>query len=268
MNHLADQPPLVAWRSQIDLAAAIASIGKSRVHAEEARRLATVLKGGKTGFGLISNEDGRWRIRDKPPLVMHDLLDDLPFRKLLGGYAESLPPERRALMERYRLRDVAFKVVGIGSVGTVCAIGLFTDADGNPLMLQLKQAQPSVLAPHAGPSAFSNQGERVVVGQRILQASSDIFLGWTQPDRLGRHFYLRVLKDHRLAAIGETMESAMHFYADLCGQTLARAHARSGDAPTIAGYVGKGRGFAGSIATFALAYAKQSARTGGFSAPR
>ena len=260
MNRLADLPPLEAWRSQIDLAAAISTIGKSRIHAEETRRLAAVLKGGKTGFGLVSRENGRWRIRDKPPAVMHGLLDDLPFRKMLDGYAQTLPLERRVLLQRYRLRDLAFKVVGIGSVGTVCAIGLFTDADGNPLLLQIKQAQPSVLAPFAGASVFANQGERVVVGQRMLQAASDIFLGWTQPDTLGRHFYVRSLKDQRLAAIGETMASAMHFYAGLCGQTLARAHARSGDAPTIAGYVGRGRGFARAIARFAVAYARQSTR--------
>ncbi len=260
MNTLADLPPLVAWRSAIDLVSALSGIDKGRVQAEENRRLAAVLRGGKTGFGLISDEGGRWRIRDKPPQVVHDLVDDLPFRGLLSGYADTLPPERRVLLQRYRLRDVAFKVVGIGSVGTVCAIGLFTDADGNPLLLQIKQAQQSVLSTYAGASAFANQGERVVVGQRMLQAASDIFLGWTQPDGLGRHFYMRALKDQRLAAIGETMEASMPFYAALCGRTLARAHARTGDAPAIAGYIGSGRGFARSIARFAVAYARQSVR--------
>ncbi|MEJ1976473.1 MAG: DUF2252 domain-containing protein [Acetobacteraceae bacterium] len=229
MNHLAGLAPLAAWSSQIDLAASIASIAKARIRSAETRRLEAVLKNEKTAFGLVVHEGSGWRIRDKPPLIHHLAAHELPTRAWLEGYAATLPPERRVLLERYRLRDVAFKVVGVGSVGTFCAIGLFTDADGYPLLLQIKEAQDSVLAPYAGPSVFTSQGERVVVGQRMLQATSDIFLGWTKPPGQDRQFYVRRLKDSRLAAVGEMMESSMGFYAELCGRTLARAHARSGD---------------------------------------
>jgi uncharacterized protein (DUF2252 family) len=260
MQKLAALPPLAAWSSRIDLASCIAAVAKSRIRQEENRRLERAVTGSKAAYGLAVQEGGVWRIRDKPPQVFH-VPDHADFVwALFAGYVGSLAPERRVLMDRYVLRDVAFKVVGIGSVGTFCAIGLFTDADGNPLMLQIKQAQDSVLAPFAGASDFSNQGERVVVGQRMLQAASDIFLGWTQPAPDGRHFYVRMLKDSRLAAVGVTMEAALGFYADLCGRTLARAHARTADPAAIAGYAGTGPAFAKAITGFAVAYAKQTVR--------
>jgi uncharacterized protein (DUF2252 family) len=260
MNQLAAMAPIASWSSRIDLGSAIAAVAKSRIRTQENRRLDAALKGSKAGYGLVVQDGGSWRIREKLPLVHHFPAHELPTRALFETYAATLAPERRVLLDRYKLRDVAFKVVGIGSVGTFCAIGLFTDADGNPLMLQIKQAQDSVLAPYAGPSAFANQGERVVVGQRMLQATTDIFLGWTQPHTDGRQFYVRRLKDSRLAAVGETMESALGFYADLCGRTLARAHARTGDAAAIAGYAGTGPSFAKAIADFGIAYAKQTTR--------
>ena len=260
MNKLAAMTPLAAWSSRVDLGSAIAAVAKTRVRAEENRRLETALRGSKAAYGLAVQQGGAWRIRDKPPLVHHLPDHEDAVRTLFNGYTASLAPERRVLMDRYALQDVAFKVVGIGSVGTFCAIGLFTDGDGHPLMLQLKEAQDSVLAPFAGPSVFAHQGERVVVGQRMLQAASDIFLGWTQPRSDGRHCYVRVLKDSRLAAVGTTMEAALGFYADLCGRTLARAHARTADAAAIAGYAGNGPAFAKAISGFATAYAKQTAR--------
>ena len=260
LQKLAVMAPLAAWSSRIDLASCIAAVAKSRIRMEENRRLERALTGSKSAYGLAVQEGGVWRIRDKSPQVFHVPEQAETVRTLFDGYTASLAPERRVLMDRYALRDVAFKVVGIGSVGTFCAIGLFTDADGHPLMLQLKQAQDSVLAPYAGASVFANQGERVVVGQRMLQVATDIFLGWTQPTEDGRQFYVRVLKDARLAAIGTTMEAALGFYADLCGRTLARAHARSADAAAIAGYTGMGPAFAKAIAGFAVAYAKQTTR--------
>ncbi len=260
MQKLAAMPPLAAWSSRVDLHSALAAVAKSRVRTAENQRLEKAVMGSKAAYGLAVREGGIWRIRDKPPQVRHISEHEDKVWALFTGYTTTLSPERRILMDRYKLRDVAFKVVGIGSVGTFCAIGLFTDADGHPLMLQIKQAQDSVLAPFAGASAFTNQGERVVVGQRMLQATSDIFLGWTQPEADGRHFYVRVLKDSRLAAIGTTMESALGFYADLCGRTLARAHARTADSAAIAGYAGAGPGFAKTITGFAVAYAKQVTR--------
>ena len=256
---LTDMAPNAAWSSRIDLKSAVAAVAKSQARAQENRRLKAALDGSKAAYGLAVRDGGVWRIRDKPPLVFRlGEQEDLAIRALLHTYTSTLAPERRALLDRYALRDVAFKVVGIGSVGTFCAIALYTDADGHPLMLQIKQAQDSVLARFAGPSQFVNQGERVVVGQRTVQAATDIFLGWTTPEADGRHFYVRILKDSRLAAAGSTMEAALGFYADLCGRTLARAHARSGDPAAISGYIGRGVGFAKSVSSFAMAYAKQS----------
>ncbi len=260
MDRLAGLPPIDAWSTRIDLGAALAKIHKARVKASETKRLMATLKSGRSGFGLIEQAGTTWRIRDKPPTVHHFAAHELATRAAFEGYAATLAPERRILLDRYRLRDVAFKVVGVGSVGTFCAIGLFTDADGHPLVLQLKEAQESVLARHAGPSAFVNQGQRVVAGQRLLQATSDIFLGWTQPPGDPRYFYVRQMKDSRLAAVGESIESALPFYAELCGRTLARGHARSGDAAAIAGYLGDGHVFDNAIAGFAMAYADQTRR--------
>src|SRR5262249_3812890 len=159
--------------------------------------------------------------------------------------------------QRYHLRDVAFKVVGVGSVGTFCAIGLFLSDDDAPLLLQIKEAQQSVLAPFAGPSDYPNHGQRVVVGQLMLQAATDLFLGWTQQPWGGRFLYVRRLKDHRLADIGARLEAALPIYAGLCGRTLARAHARSGDAIALSAYLDTDTAFDKAIAQFAVAYADQ-----------
>jgi uncharacterized protein (DUF2252 family) len=157
------------------------------------------------------------------------------------------------LLERYHLRDVAFKVVGVGSVGTFCAIGLLMSDDEAPLLLQIKEAQESVLAPYAGASEYPNHGQRVVVGQRMLQAATDIFLGWTAVPMDGRHFYVRRLKDQRLADVGARLEAALPFYAALCGRTLSRAHARAGDSAAISAYIGEGTEFDEAIVEFAMA---------------
>jgi uncharacterized protein (DUF2252 family) len=162
------------------------------------------------------------------------------------------------LVQRYHRRDVAFKTVGVGSVGTFCAVGLFVADDGSPLLLQIKEAQESVLAPFARASDYANHGERVVVGQRMMQAATDVFLGWTQSQVNGRYFYVRRLKDSRLANVGAILEEALPFYADLCGRTLARAHARAGDAVALSGYMGEDSEFDKAIAEFATAYADQT----------
>jgi uncharacterized protein (DUF2252 family) len=173
-------------------------------------------------------------------------------------YAETLQEDRRVLLHRHTLRDVAFKAVGVGSVGTFCAIGLLTAGDGSPLLLQIKEAQESVLAPFAGVSDYSNHGERVVVGQRMMQAATDVFLGWTRAPIDKRHFYVRRLKDARLADIGTQLQAALPFYASLCGRTLARAHARAGDPALVSGYVGSGTAFDEAISEFAVAYGDQT----------
>jgi uncharacterized protein (DUF2252 family) len=265
MGELAGLSPLAAWNSRIDLAAAIADIDEKKLRRRLQDRLAAAMDGAQTHFGLVTRNGAAWRIRDKPPLVHHVDAHALDASRAFDSYAKTLQEDRRVLLARYRLADIAFKVVGVGSVGTFCAIGLFAAADESPLLLQIKQAQTSVLAPFAGASAYANQGQRVVVGQRMMQAATDLFLGWTaaEPatgDRGGRFFYVRRLKDSRLAEIGAMIEEALPFYATLCGRTLARAHARAGDAAAILAYLGTGDVFDEAIADFAMAYADQTAR--------
>ena len=258
MARLALVPPLAGWSSRIDLAAAIADIDTPKLRAKLEKRLSNLLASGKNHFGLVGESDGAWRIKEKPPLVHHLSKRELHAKRAFACYAATLQEDRRVLLQRYHLRDVAFKVVGVGSVGTFCAIGLLM-SDGNaPLLLQIKEAQASVLEPFAGKSDYANHGQRVVVGQRIMQAASDIFLGWTVEPVDGRCFYVRRLKDSPLADIGSRIAKSLPFYAELCGRTLARAHARSGDAVAIAGYMGDGTGFERAIAAFAMTYADQT----------
>ncbi len=207
--------------------------------------------------------EGTPRIKDNPPLIYHpDETEDPEFREVITAnfarYRESLPPERRILYDRYELADVAIKVVGVGSVGTLCAIGLFFSSEGDALFLQVKQVAQSVLEPYVGRSPFKTDGERVVVGQRLMQAASDLFLGHMVGVRR-RHFYVRQLRDVKVRPMVELFTPAnMADYARRCGIALARAHARSGDAATISGYIGKGGVFSDAIASFSTAYADQN----------
>jgi uncharacterized protein (DUF2252 family) len=210
---------------------------------------------------LAEARDGKFVIKDAPPLIVHHPHIDASRENLeygLAGYRETLPPERRVLVDRYRLIDFALKVVGVGSVGTLCAIALMMAADDDPLFLQIKQAGPSVLEAHAGKSKYANHGQRVVVGQHMMQAASDIFLGWTHSQG-GRHFYIRQLRDMKIKPLVELYDPTTLFdYATLCGWTLARAHARSGDPAMMAGYMGKSDVFDKAIASFSKAYADQA----------
>ena len=257
IDTLAALPPLDAWRSRIDLERAIEDIGDRAVRRRERQTLAAVVEASQGAWRHLVATDGRLRLPERPPAVFRLGDQESVAHTAFAAYLDSLAEERRVLVERYRLRDVAFKAVGVGSVGTFCALGLFATADGQTLILQLKQAGPSVLSPYAGASTYPNQGQRVVVGQRMLQASVDVFLGWAEAG--GMQFYVRQLKDSRLAAIGARIEGdALRFYAALCGRTLARAHARSGDAARIAGYLGDGDAFDHAIGQFAWAYARQA----------
>ncbi len=258
MAEFARLPPLQAWNQRVDLARAVAAIDQIKLRNTVEKRLARVLESGASQFNLLEEKDGHLRIRDKRPLVYHLDMHALPARKALSSYAETLQEDRRVLLQRYSLRDVAFKAVGVGSVGTFCAIGLLTAGDGSPLLLQIKEARESVLAPFAGSSDYSNHGERVVVGQRLMQAATDMFLGWIPSLIDKRHFYVRRLKDSRLADIGSLLQAALPFYAALCGQTLARAHARAGDPALVSGYAGNGTDLDEAISEFAFAYAKQT----------
>ncbi len=260
MAELAPLPPLEAWSRRIDLTHAIAGIDSAKLRETLKARLAKILQSAARHYGLVEKHDGAFRIREKLPLVRHLKKHELHARKALPSYAGTLQEDRLVLLQRYALHDVAFKTVGVGSVGTFCAIALLISGGGAPLLLQIKEAQQSVLAPFAGASEYANQGQRVVLGQRMLQAATDIFLGWTQSTIQDRHFYVRRLKDGRLADIGTRLATTLPFYAKLCGRTLARAHARAGDAAIIAGYLGHGTAFDDAIGEFALAYAEQTER--------
>jgi uncharacterized protein (DUF2252 family) len=202
---------------------------------------------------------GRHRIVDQPPVLFHVAEPDFTERveEGLADYRSTLSDDRRVLLDRYRLEDCALKVVGIGSVGTRCYIGLMFSEDGHPLILQFKEALRSVLEPYAGKSAYANQGQRVVAGQRLMQSSSDIFLGWVR-GRRGYDFYVRQLRDMKMSMPVDGFSPVqLKLYARMCGWTLARAHAKSGDAATISGYLGKSDVFDRALGKFALAYADQ-----------
>jgi len=219
--------------------------------------------------------DGTRRIISEPPLIvpideltpgvpaqeMHDALD-----QLLAKYRGTLETDRRHLLEQFRVVDLARKVVGVGSVGTRCWIALLVGRDhDDPLFLQVKEAQESVLERFVGKGAYANQGERVVTGQRLTQAASDIFLGWIRSDAgvdgVARDFYFRQLRDMKGSADPETMTpQGLTDYGRLCGSTLARGHARSGDRIAIASYLGKSTAFDRAMAAFAEKYADQNER--------
>jgi len=218
--------------------------------------------------------DGRPRIIADPPLIVpvDQLIPDEMDRKsfeaviadLIGGYRRTLETDRRYLLEQYEFCDMAHKVVGVGSVGTRCWIVLMLGRDNkDPLFLQVKEAQDSVLCRYVGSSKYSNQGQRVVAGQRLMQAASDIFLGWQRitntPDGKARDFYIRQLRDWKFSLDIESMvPRGMRIYARLCGWTLARAHARSGDRIAIASYLGGSDTFDQAITEFAGTYADQN----------
>ena len=218
--------------------------------------------------------DGKRRITGDPPLIVpiEDVASSIEpaeleefLRGVIRSYRRTLSPDRRRLLERYRYTHAARKVVGVGSVGARAWIVLMLGRDEtDPLFLQLKEAQASVLEPFLGKSTFNHHGQRVVEGQRLTQAASDIMLGWIRlddVDGVSRDFYMRQLWDGKGSAIVETMNpKAMTAYAQLCGHTLAKAHARSGDAIAIASYLGGGDSFDRALASFAEAYADQNER--------
>jgi uncharacterized protein (DUF2252 family) len=211
---------------------------------------------------LATLSGNQLRIVDNPPLVSHVVDPNVSetLRRLLRGYGVSLQEDRRTLLERYRLVDFALKVVGVGSVGTRCYILLLDGSHTeDPLFLQIKEAQPSVLEAHVGASQYAQHGQRVVHGQRLMQSVSDIFLGWTSEG--GHDYYVRQLRDMKGTADLEAMNgSELVDYAEVCGWVLARAHARSGDAAVLSGYLGKNDVFDEAIADFAHAYADQTER--------
>jgi uncharacterized protein (DUF2252 family) len=208
---------------------------------------------------------GQVAIRDVPPLIFHPEVSRAPhFKAALGQmfaeYRQTLADDRRVLLDRYHFVDAAIKVVGIGSVGRRCWIALMMSVTNDPLFLQFKEAVASVLEPYAGKSVYLHHGERAVMGQRLMQPASDLFLGWMTAPR-GRHFYVRQLRDAKIKPMVETFDAELlTIYAEACGTVLARAHAKSGDAAMISGYVGKSDELDEAMAQFAIAYADQAER--------
>jgi uncharacterized protein (DUF2252 family) len=278
MRDFASLRNLDVWYARLDVESAMAE-----VEAEDPKGAKRVRKGvakARAKDSLRALEkltqliDGERRFRSEPPLLVPgeelaeaegggDAAEAL--EPVLAAYRDSLPADRRNLLDGYSFRQIARKVVGVGSVGTRAWVLLLTGADdGDPLFLQAKEAEASVLEPYAGASRFRNHGRRVVEGQRLMQAASDIFLGWCPavgPDGQRRDFYVRQLWDwKRSAEIERLTARSLEVYARVCGWTLARAHSRSGDRFAIAAYLGTGDAFDRAIANFSEAYADQNER--------
>jgi uncharacterized protein (DUF2252 family) len=211
---------------------------------------------------LVVSVKGELKIKEERPLIfpVHDLGSEKSICSVLDSYRSSLPPHRRPLLDHYHLVDLAYRVVGVGSVGTRCLVALLLgDAPDDPLILQIKEANRSVLEPFVRRCSFENQGDRVVQGQRLIQAASDLLLG--SKSRGGHDFYVRQLKDMKgTLNLEELPPEIIQWFGDLCGRTLAQAHARTGDFCRIAGYLGKSDQFDRAIADFAEAYADQVER--------
>jgi uncharacterized protein (DUF2252 family) len=268
LRDYADMRVLDVWYSRLDDKTLIATAPSVKAR-EYREQIAAKARASVTEYlfpkitGLV---DGHRRIADSPPLVYHlpDQRDfELRLQALLAAYHQTLPAHLRRLFDHYQYEDFAFKVVGVGSVGTRCFILLFLADSDDPLLLQVKEARPSVLEPYAGPSEFSHRGQRVVVGQRLMQSASDMFLGWmTGID--GTHYYVRQLRDMKFSVPLEGMKAdVLARYAAICGWVLARAHAKGGDAAMISGYLGRKGTFDQALGQFALAYADQTERDHG-----
>ncbi len=280
MREFAAQPFLDVWYAHLDIEPALAQF-RSQVNAKRYKLAEKLLAKAHTQDSmkavgkLTAMVDGQRRIISDPPLIVPieevfagvqaDAIYQL-LRTVLGKYRRTLQSDRRHLLEQFAMMQVARKVVGVGSVGTRAWVLLMDAADGvEPLFLQAKEAQPSVLADYAGRSQYANQGERVVAGQHLMQAQSDIFLGWARVpnpvDGLDRDYYVRQLRDWKFSVPIEAMlPTGMEIYARLCGWTLARAHARSGDRVALAAYLGGSAKFDQAIADFAETYADQNER--------
>ena len=280
MTGFAAMNNLEVWYAHLDIEETIAQLG-SQITAKAVKRTEKTIAKARTrdsmsAFSKLTHEvDGQARIVADPPLIVPiaDLAQGSEraemfeaLHELVRSYRASLSQDLRVLLEQYQLTDFARKVVGVGSVGTRAWVALLIGVDGrDPLLLQMKEAEESVLEGYLARSRYKNHGERVVTGQRLMQASSDIFLGWLHVksglDDQPRDFYGRQLKDWKGSAEVERMQpKGMSAYGRLCGWTLARAHARSGDRIAIAAYLGSGSSFDRAIVEFSAAYAEQNAR--------
>jgi len=270
-KHLAEfseMRTLQVWYARIDNEAYRTTLPNKVAIAGVRKRLQKVLSRDvmEEDFPKLAEANGKKpRIRDNPPLIYHSQrsqekgFQDLVMEAFLQ-YRASLRGEQRALLDRYVMKDIAMKVVGVGSVGTRCGIMLLMAYDEDPLFLQVKEARVSVLEPYLQRTIYQNQGQRVVEGQRLMQSASDIFLGWTEGKK-GLQFYVRQLRDIKIKPQVEVYQpDRMEGYAKACGWALARAHAKAGDAALISGYIGKSENFDEAMADFGEAYADQNER--------
>src|SRR5208282_3102319 len=268
MAEFARMNELDVWYSRFDIEKAIAEL-KDRKWAK--RIQARIRKAQEESAEHIqpvmtTQKDGKMTIKDQPPVIFHlrDYADKKQLRtttQAFSTYRESLSEDRRNLLDRFQLVDLAFKAVGIGSVGTMCGVALFMASQNDSLFLQIKQANASVLEPYAGKSQYNHHGQRVVMGQRLMQAASDIFLGWGTMKIRNLHCYVRQLRDWKIKPLVETFDEDQFMrYAQVTGWTLARAHARSGKAPEIRGYLGKKDVFDDAMVKFATDYTDQTER--------
>lgn len=265
VERLAGMTELEVWYEHIEISDAVAGFagivppGRLARGIEKARHRSSTQVLGK----LTEVVDGERRIRHQPPILV-PFTDPSWFeigQRVLDGYATTLDGARQVLLSRYGLVDFALKVVGVGSVGTRCLIALMSGRDDDDvLFLQIKEAETSVLAAHAGPGRHQHQGERVVEGQRLMQAASDPFLGWTSGP-FGRHYYVRQLRDMKGSVDVDRLPPAgLVAYGELCGSALARAHARAGDPIALRAYLGGSERFESAMERFATAYADQTER--------
>lgn len=269
-RHMIDYSKLSAlqiWYADIDLAELI-DLGKDeelREFQQKRIKKAAESIAHEKEFAKMTYLDGtRARIKDDPPLIYHPSGPELNYtlreaKEVHKRYIESLPEDKQVLLSRYTMHDFAVKVVGVGSVGTLCGISLLMSATGEPIFLQFKEARKSVLEANVKKKGkYSHQGERIVMGQKLMQSAPDMFLGWTNDDR-GKYFYIRQLRDAKIKPVIEIMKTEnMTDYAKACGWALARAHARSGDPSILSGYIGNNNEFANAISKFSMLYAHQN----------
>jgi uncharacterized protein (DUF2252 family) len=267
METYAMMAALDVWYATVDVPSVLRLMRSIRTHTRRTADRAQQRDHLRALDRLTEPVDDTRRIRHDPPLVLRVDAEAAVLAqvdRLISRYRITLPTERRVLLARYRLADIAMKVVGVGSVGTYCWIGLLFGAAGDPLFLQVKEARTSVLEAPLGRPPQRHQGRRVLEGQRLMQAFSDVFLGWTQASDSGRDYYVRQLQDMKGSFTPEDMDAdELAAYGALCAWTLARSHARSGDAPAIAGYLGASDAFDVAIGQFARAYALQNERDHG-----
>lgn len=256
---------LDVWYSKFDYEAIIEQANKKIIRERRRKNLIKeIIKSSPEALQkkLIEKKKSGWRFKEMPPLLYHmpELTVDF-VRNSYAQYLESVTHDRAGLLRHFELTDIAMKVVGTGSVGTFCAVLLLVGANEDFLVLQVKEARKSVLEPYMGASKFSNHGQRIVVGQRIMQSASDMFLGWTKGEgKAQRHFYIRQLRDIKMSPNPAMWDKeTLYQVAVFAGQVLAKAHAKSGESRAISDYIGKGDKFAKAMAKYAMSYADTTA---------